>query len=190
MKIRKAKKEDSNAISEHLFLAMEDIIYAFIGAENQKKAKELLTWFVAREGNQYSFQNCWVAEREHEILGAVCIYDGAELELLREPVIQYVKTHFNENFNPEKETQQGEYYIDSFGVSSDHQGKGVGTKILQFVINKYTIENQQTLGLLVDENNPDAKKLYLKLGFKPVGRKVLAGKMLEHLQINATRKNH
>jgi ribosomal protein S18 acetylase RimI-like enzyme len=185
MNIRKATKADAPAISGHLFLAMEDILYEFIRMKNPAKAKECLAYFVARENNQYSFQNCWVAEKDAEILGSINSYDGAKLDLLRAPVVQYIRTHFNENFNPEKETQPGEYYIDSFGVSIPHQGKGIGTELLQFVIHQYTIEQQQTLGLLVDEDNPAAKKLYLKLGFKPVGRKTLVGKMMVHLQIKS-----
>ena len=46
-------------------------------------------------------------------MGSINIYDGANLELLRAPIVQYIKKHFNGDFNPEKETQQGEYYIDS-----------------------------------------------------------------------------
>lgn len=181
MIIRKATVEDSNIISEHLFLAMEDILYEFIGVKNSKKAKGFLLYFVKKENNQYSFQNCLVADSKNGIEGSINIYDGAKLDMLREPIIHYVKKHFNINFNPEKETQQGEYYIDSFGVSPNRQGKGVGTKLLQFVIETYT-NNQQTLGLLVDEENPEAEKLYLNLGFELIGQKVLVGKKMKHLQ--------
>jgi ribosomal protein S18 acetylase RimI-like enzyme len=181
MLIRKATLEDSNIISEHLFLAMEDILYEFIGEKNSEKAKEFLHYFVRKENNQYSFQNCLVVESEYGIEGAINIYDGANLEMLREPIVHYVKKHLNINFNPEKETQQGEYYIDSFGVSPKRQGKGIGTKLLQYVVETYN-NNQKTLGLLVDEENPKAEKLYLNLGFEFVGRKVLAGKKMKHLQ--------
>lgn len=182
MIIRKAIKQDSPIISEHLFLAMEHILYEFFGIKDVLKAKEFMMYFVEKENNQYSFQNCLVAESENGILGSINIYNGADLEQLRIPIIQYVKTHFNIDFNPEKETQHGEYYIDSFGVSPDQQGKGIGTKMLQYIIKAYTIENQQTLGLLVDEENPEAEKLYLKLGFEFVGHKVFVGKKMKHLQ--------
>ena len=182
MIIRKATKQDSHIISEHLFLAMEDILYKFIGIKYTLKTKEFLRHFVEKENNQYSFQNCFVAEGENEILGSINIYDGADLELLRAPIAEYIKKHFNIDFNPEKETQQGEYYINSFGVNPDQQGKGIGTKILQHIIKIYTVENQYTLGLLLDEGNPSAEKLYLKLGFEFAGRKELVGKKMKHLQ--------
>jgi len=55
---------------------------------------------------------------------------------------------------------------------------------LQFLIDEYVNKHNQTLGLLVDEGNPNAKRLYLKSGFKSAGKKVLFGRNLEYLQIN------
>lgn len=183
MIIRKATIKDSKDIATYLLLAMEDIVYKFIGEQNYDKAKEFLLHFIEKENNQYSYKNCFVVEDDNEIIAAVNIYDGAKLHLLREPIAQYVRTHFNKNFNPEDETQKGEFYIDTLGVSPKCQGKGIGSKLLQFLIDEYVTKKQKTLGLLVDEGNPNAKKLYLKLGFKPVGIKTLIGKRMEHLQI-------
>jgi len=55
--------------------------------------------------------------------------------------------------------------------------------LLQLVIQEKVISEGQTLGLLVDKRNPSAKKLYLRLGFKPVGEKTVLGLSLVHLQM-------
>lgn len=184
MIIRNATQSDSGYIADYIMEAMEDIVYEFIGKNDQKLAKDFLLHFAKRENNQYSYQNCVVAQEGDEIIGAINVYDGAMLGELRAPIAQYIKTQHHKEFNPEDETQSGEYYIDSFGVKSDLQGKGIGTKLLQHVIDEYVNKNHQTLGLLVDEDKPLAKRLYLKLGFKPVGKKILAGKKMDHLQIS------
>ena len=183
MIIRKATITDSLAISEHIFLAMGEIIYDFIGTTDAKKAMTFLRYFVEKEHNQYSYTNCFVAESNHEIVGTVTIYDGSTLEILRAPITNYIKKHFGIDFNPENETQQGEYYIDSIGVSAKHQGKGIGTALLKFIIDTYVKKNRQPIGLLVDENNPTAEKLYLNIGFEFVGTKMLTGKRMKHLQM-------
>lgn len=183
MNIRKAKISDSKYIAPILLLAMEDIIYKFIAKEDHASAKAFLEYFIEREKNQYSYQNCVVAEENDEIIGAVNIYEGASIEALRNPIIEYVRKHHNPKFDPEFETREGEYYIDSLGVNPNHQGKGIGSKILTFLIDEYVLKNNQILGLLVEEDNPLAKNLYLKLGFKVVGEKTLVGKKLDHLQI-------
>ncbi|WPO77769.1 GNAT family N-acetyltransferase [Flavobacterium sp. KACC 22761] len=184
MIIRKAKISDSEQIAPILLLAMEDIIYKFIKKEDYTSAKDFLQFFIGKENNQYSYQNCFIAEENNEIIGAVNIYNGADLEVLRNPIIEYVRSNFNREFDPELETKAGEFYIDSLGVNPKYQGKGIGSKILQFLIAEYVTKNNQTLGLLVDEDNPNAKKLYINLGFQSVGEKTLVGKKLEHLQIS------
>lgn len=183
MIIRKAKISDSKEIAPILLLAMEDIIYKFIKKEDYASAKDFLEYFIGKDNNQYSYQNCFVAEENNEIIGAVNIYNGSDLEGLRNPIIEYVRKNFNPEFDPELETRAGEFYIDSLGVNPKFQGKGIGSKILRFLIDEYITKNNQTLGLLVEEDNPSAKKLYLNLGFKIVGEKTLVGKKLEHLQI-------
>lgn len=181
--VRKATRNDSEIIAAYLFLAMEDILYKFIGEEDEEKAREFMLHFVEKDNNQYSYQNCWVAEDHMKVVGALVLYNGALYSELRQPVVDHIRSKFNKDFNAEDETQAGEYYIDSLGVNPNEQGKGIGTKLLQFVIDEYVTRHNQTLGLLVDETNPNAKRLYLKLGFKSVGRKVLFGKGMEHLQI-------
>jgi ribosomal protein S18 acetylase RimI-like enzyme len=181
--IRQATLEDAELIATLLLSAMEDIVYRFIGRKDPTKAKEFMLYFSKRENNQYSYQNCWVAEDDKNVVAAVNLYDGAKLNELRQPVTEYLRSRFNKDFKPEDETQTGEYYIDSLAVTPSQQGKGIGSKILQFLTDEYVNKQRRTLGLLVDEANPNARRLYLKLGFKTAGRKVLFGKNLEHLQI-------
>jgi ribosomal protein S18 acetylase RimI-like enzyme len=186
MIIRKAELKDSELIATYLMLAMDSIIYKFIGKEDYDEARKFILYFIEQENNQYSYQNCLVAENENTIVAAINYYDGSAFVHLREPILNGVRASFNKNFNPENETEPGEYYIDALGVDPKMQGKGIGAKLLQFLIDKYVIDENKTLGLLVDEENPQAKKLYIKLGFKSVGKKTLVGQKMEHLQIKPT----
>lgn len=183
MMIRKAKIDDAISIANCLFLAMEDIAYKLCGEVDSDKAKLFLRHFVALQNNQYSYQNCWVVEDNDQVVGAMNVYDGSKLAALREPIFNYIKTSQNRNFTMEDETESGEFYIDCIGVNPNQQGKGIGSKILHFLIEEYVIKNNGTLGLLVDEENPNARRLYEKFGFKSVGTKTLTGKNMHHLQI-------
>jgi ribosomal protein S18 acetylase RimI-like enzyme len=113
------------------------------------------------------------------------IYDGADLIRLREPVGIRLEEYYQRAFNPEAETQAGEMYIDCLAVSPNNQGNGVGTTLLRYIVAYYHQQQNKTLGLLVDKENPRAKRLYESLGFKVVGEKPLVGKLLEHLQLPA-----
>jgi ribosomal protein S18 acetylase RimI-like enzyme len=183
MLIRKATSKDSEAIATHLLLAMEDIVYKFIGSRDPEEARKFMLHFAATDNNQYSYQNCWIVQDEDEVVATINLYDGGALHQLRQPVLGYLKARFNRELTPEDETQAGEWYIDSLGVDVSRQGNGIGSALLQYVVDEYTKKNNQTLGLLVDKENTKARRLYIRLGFKSAGTKFLFGKQLEHLQI-------
>lgn len=183
MTIRKATKADSASIATFILLAMGDIIFRFIDGREYSQAKKFMLHFTSATNNQYSYENCWVAEMDGEVIAAACVYDGARLHSLREPVIRFVKDQFGKDLNIEDETESGEYYVDSLGVDPSRQGQGTGTKMLRFLIEEYVLRQHHTLGLLVDEDNAAAKRLYVNLGFEHVGRKLFLGKEMKHLQI-------
>lgn len=181
---RPAEAHDAAKIAPIMLLAMEDIVYYFIGERNLQKAVDVLTYFIAQEGNQYSYTNILVAEEDQEILGQLCLYDGGQLEQLRQPILNHLKEVYQvEVPSAEYETQAGEIYIDTIAVSANAQGKGIGKQLLQFAIDKFVHNQGKTLGLLVDKDNPAAKKLYLNIGFKIVNELQIFKKEMEHLQL-------
>ena len=171
-------------MARYLLLAMESIVYQFIGQRNEEAAKAFMLHFTTKERNQYSYQNGWLAEVDGEVVGAVNVYNGGELHQLRAPVINHIHMHYHASFTPEDETGPGEYYIDTIGVHPEYRGRGIGAQLLQHLVHEYVQERGETLGLLVSEGNPNAKRLYTKLGFRPVGKRVLFGIPMEHLQLN------
>lgn len=183
MTIRKATIQDAECITTCLLLAMEDIVFRFIGKKDHSLAREFMFHLVQMKGNQYSYENCWVAEIENRVVAAVNLYNGGQLHELRSPVLQYLDTRFGRQIIPEDETTAGEYYIDTLGVLPEFQGKGIGSSMLKFLIEEFAIKEQKVLGLLVEGENYDAKKLYLKFGFVTIGERTLVGKNVEHLQL-------
>ena len=103
MIIRKATVDDAESVATYLLLAMEDIVYKFIGEANAQKAKALLLFFAAREANQYSWENCWVAEENGAVVAAVDVYDGAQLHALRQPVVDHIRKYYHAAWQPEDE---------------------------------------------------------------------------------------
>ncbi|MGN7785805.1 GNAT family N-acetyltransferase [Niabella sp. 22666] len=184
MLIRKAIPSDAPSIAEYLFKAMEEIIYHYAGSDKVEESKLLLARLAAQPANQYSYEFTWVIEDEGVIVGSTNIYEGARLHELREPVKSLIEATTGKLFSPEDETGPGEWYLDCIGVSAHMQGKGVGSLLLDFLIEHHVKRNHQTVGLLVDKANPNAKRLYLRKGFKVVGAKAFGGKQMEHLQLS------
>lgn len=187
IKFRKAGPEDALYIATHIMLAMQDIIFQFIGEESLENALLFLNSLVMERDNLYSYENCRVAVHEDVIIASAVVYNGADFSRLRIPVADRIKTMFGRSFELEDETDAGEYYIDSIGVSKEYQGNGIGSNMIRSLIKEFVGEKKATLGLLVEKNNTAAKKLYLKLGFERVGERMLVGKLMEHLQIQGDR---
>lgn len=93
MNIRHATPKDAKAIATHLMLAMEDIVYVFIGEQNYDKAFSFLQHFAQLPANQYSYENCLVVEEQGEVVAVVNVYYGGQLSKLRLPIKRTLKSN-------------------------------------------------------------------------------------------------
>lgn len=181
MQIRSAQKEDYKSVALLIIQAMDDLAMKFTKSSEVEKAVPVFEYFFQQEGNQYSFENTLVFEENGEIIGSITGYDGNKLKELRTPFLEYVLEKFGFEQIPEDETESGEFYLDTISVSRIHQGKGIGRKLIEAMIQHAKEKGFDKVGLLVDRENPDAKRLYEKIGFKFVKIKILMGGSYEHL---------
>lgn len=182
MEFIQATPQDKTAIAQLMFYAMKDIVFDFINEQNEEKSIDFLQQLIEQSNNQYSYENVTLVKDNDEIVGAFTLYDGSELDELRKPVLELLKDKYNRVITPQDETQAGELYIDTIAVYPHFRGKGYGGIILDYIIEEYAHQKEQTLGLLVDFTNPKAKKLYEAKGFKVVGEKQLMSENHEHMQ--------
>lgn len=180
---KSATATDAPIIAQLMLFAMDKIVFDFIGEANPTKATQFLSQLIAQENNQYSYQNTTlVLNNKGDIIAAFNLYDGGQLHTLRAPVLALLETAYNQVIHPQDETQAGEYYIDTIAVFPAYRGFGIGGKILNYIIEEFAEKQGYTIGLLVDLDNPKAKKLYINKGFVAVGEKQLMNENHEHLQ--------
>lgn len=185
MSIRQAKPEDFSQVAPLIVQAMEDLACTFVNTTEIEKTYPLFEYFFRLPENQYSYQHTLVFEIGENIAGSVTIYDGGLLPVYRAPFLDYIKAQYNvQDLIIENETMPGELYIDTLSVSPKFQGQGIGKKLLNAAKNRALEEGYKKMGLLVDYDNPNAKRLYLALGYKSIGKKQLGDSVYEHLQLN------
>ena len=175
--IRPATPTDAVAVAPLMFQAMEEIVYKMIGKPHKEEAITLLKNLFEQEGNQYSYKNAWVYEENNTVIGSVIAYDGALLHTLRAPVLKQIQEHYGIEIVLEDETTDGELYIDTLSVLPTAQGRGIGSQLVRHLCEV----SSQPLGLLVDVNNPEAERLYSRLGFEYANHQKLAGGVYKHL---------
>ncbi len=186
MQIRPAQKSDYKTVASFIIQAMEDMAMKFTQSHDLEKAYPLFEYFFQQEGNQYSFENTLVFVENEEVFGSITGYNGEKLEKLRQSFLDYLSENYGYTDIPENETESGEFYLDTVSVSPNHQGKGIGRKLIEAMILQAKEKGFEKVGLLVDVENPAAKKLYERIGFQVVGTKSLMGGKYEHLVFSTT----
>lgn len=178
--IRPAKPEDASAVAPMMILAMDHIAGIFANSENYEDAIPFFDKFFRQDDNQYSYVHTLVFENEAGVVGSVTGYDGKLLGKLRQPILNELHKS-KPDFFPNDETEAGEYYLDCVNVRSDQQGKGIGkTLIKAFCDHAYSLGHNR-VGLIVDMENPAAKRLYENLGFHDAGKKNFMGHRYYHM---------
>lgn len=178
---RIGQPKDAKAIARGIILAMDELALKFTNSDNSERANEVFQFFASQKNNQYSFENTIVCEENEEVLGVILAYDGGSLAELRKPFLDYIRMNYDFEGTPEDETEAGEIYLDTVSVFPEYQGKGIGQKLIQALIEQSRERGFSKVGLLVDSNNPSAKRLYERIGFQGAGPKSLLGGTYAHM---------
>lgn len=130
----------------------------------------MMTDLVKIGNSLYSYKNVIMAvdtDKSSPVLAGMCLcYDGSKAQHLRLSFENEMLKRFRKDYSQlPYETQKGEFYIDTLCVKAEYRGRGIATTLL-----KKAIQKGESLSLpatlLVDEGNPQAEKLYHRVGFK------------------------
>lgn len=180
--IRPARLDDAAFVAPLICEAMGDLVEKFTNG-SLEKGIGLFTHFFQKKDNQYSYENCQIAQYEGTDAGMVLTYDGGKLNVLRQPFLDYIAETFALKLkNIEDETQAGELYIDCVAVLPGFRGKSIGTTLLNAAIQKSQDLSLPSTGLIVDVENEKALQLYQRMGFIVQEKKNFAGSVYIHMQ--------
>lgn len=194
--IREARKEEAAQIAQLFLLAWPVEEMARAGGITAEMLLEAVTGFAEREDTIYSYTKTFVAEvaaagegegSTGEIAGAMCGYDGADYQKLKQPIVDILGE--DSDFAQLRETEAGEYYLDSVGVLPEHRGKGIASCLFEAHLERAAAQGHKVAGLIVDVDKPKAEALYARLGFKHVGFKDFFGHEMKHMvrELTATK---
>lgn len=186
-KLIPARRGDAKAIADAVIAAIGEEIAVNLAGSKERLPLVYKTFerLAARDDSQYSYRNSIVAlDEEGNVAGVVVSYDGEELHFLRRAFITVANEVLDLGIKEENmhdETSPDEIYLDSLCVFPAYRGQGLASKLIEAACAAH-VDSGKPLGLLVDYDNPKARKLYDRLGFKKVGECPFAGTVMEHLQ--------
>ena len=177
--IRRARKEEAAQIAELFMLAwpVEEILES--NGLTKEQLHESMTAIAAAEETIYSYENTIVAEVDGKVVGAICAYDGADYQILKQPIVDVLGA--DSGFAQLKETEAGEFYLDSVGVLSEYRGRGIASRLIDAQCKRATLQGHKVAGLIVDIDKPQAEALYARLGFVYLDDKDFFGHTMKHM---------
>ena len=182
MIIRKAKQEEAAQIAELFLLAWPVDEIASSSGITAEQLRESVTGFSESRDTIYSYENTYVAEIDNKIVGAICGYDGADYLKLKQPIVEMLGN--DSAFAELKETEAGEYYLDSVGVLPEYRGRGIASRLIEAQSERASSLGHERVGLIVDIDKPKAEALYVRLGFRHVGYRDFFGHHMKHMVRN------
>ena len=180
--IRRARKEEAAQIAELFMLAwpVEDILES--NGLTYEQLHESMSAIAASEETIYSYENTLVTEIDGKVVGAMCAYDGADYQRLKQPIVDALGPGCM--FAKLKETEAGEFYLDSVGVLPEYRGRGIASRIIEAQCQRAASLGHKVAGLIVDVDKPQAEALYARLGFTYLDDKDFFGHTMKHMVRN------
>ena len=176
---RRARKEEAAQIAELFMLAwpVEDILES--SGLTYEQLHESMSAIAASEETIYSYENTLVTEIDGKVVGAMCAYDGADYQRLKQPIVDALGPDCG--FAKMKETEAGEFYLDSVGVLPEYRGRGIASRIIEAQCERAATLGHKVAGLIVDIDKPQVEALYSRLGFTYLNDKDFFGHTMKHM---------
>jgi ribosomal protein S18 acetylase RimI-like enzyme len=183
--IRPADPDDVRFASRLVYLSMGELAdYLFGGVH--LSVDEILARLFLLEGDRFSWKISDIAEWDGEPSGMLVSFPGREFTR-REMAIGLGLLKLCGFFDVLRlsmralsiangvETYRDEYYLANMAVLPDFQGRGIGSGLLENAEKKARSVGLKKCSLIVDTENPAARRLYERCGYQVVFTKTYPG---------------
>lgn len=167
--IRTARPEDSHAVIPLMLEAIGNIAHDLSGTDDEEYTKKVLAEYFKAAGNRLSYTHCIVWEERHEVAGFALFYDGSQVHMLDAPLEERLSKVHGHPVQLIKESQRGEFYLDSLAVDAKYRGRGIAKHLMAAFEQEAVKRGLQRAALLVDVANDKARRLYEAQGYHADG---------------------
>lgn len=192
--VRKARPDDTGPIAELIYSSGMDVYDYLYGDQ----AIEYLRYEFASGQGLAGYRNVTVAvDDNEEVVGTGCFFDAKHYPELIEGGMKNLPAFFgDEQVKPVlmrllntrsvmKPPREGEVYLSNFGVSPSVRSQGIGSLMINTVLEQARADGFSVFGLDVSSENPRGQALYERLGLKVVEEKIFSD---AHAGVPAARK--
>lgn len=164
--LRAARREDSRAIAELFRLSsggVADYIWQLLKPEYPGlDLLDIGEQRYAREGVNFSCENCTIAEHDGAVLGMLHAYEMTDSS---EPETDPVLRPYAELEAP------GSLYISGVALFPEYRNLGIGSRLMDAAMQTARERDVPKLSLIAFEQNEGSWRLYLRLGYDVVDQR-------------------
>lgn len=169
---RPATKADTRVIAELFRISSEGVAdYVWSQLQDQEyQGMDLVDVGAerySREGVDFSYQNCDVAEIDGEPVGMLHAYPMGD-------DVGNVATDIDPVLRPYAELEEPRsLYVSGLALYDKYRGTGIGTRLLDFAYKRARAEGLKKISLICFADNEGAYRLYKREGFKDRDRRTV-----------------
>ncbi|GEL14679.1 GNAT family N-acetyltransferase [Pediococcus cellicola] len=185
MQIQAAQLKDVPQIIELVKVVLEEMELPALHELSDSQLTQLFEKTFSSPEYQGQLADLIVAKQDDEVLGMMFGYVGKYEQQLFDVFPRYyaaLQIPKTTKIFWEPEADADEWYLNTLCVAEAHRGKGIGTKLLNYLPTVAKQAHTKEVGLLVDFENPEAAKLYERVGFKNERVQVVANHHYYHLK--------
>ena len=175
--IRRAMKEDFEAVFPLICMAIEDLANQFTATSDPEIVKERMWHLYQTSETRFSLEYCLVVEtlvgNKPYVAAAGFAYSGRQIDELTRKTIgvcQFIGATYDRatiaRILKEKEAKFDEYYIDNLAVYKDFRGQGLARKLIDAFEEQARTAGFAKVSILADVLNQKAHKVYENLGYR------------------------
>ncbi len=184
MQIRKALPGDAKQVIPFTYSSGPAAFEYVFSADYEGQAKGFLKYAFKRNYGAFSHRCHCVAELDDSIVGSMVNYTAANFFRLTLGNIKAITAYYGVFTGVQvmyrgllmetliRPPRRGCYYVGHLGVDVARRGQGIGQALIAYAQTQAKNAQLQSLSLDVSEKNPDAERLYQRLGFKAVETRV------------------
>jgi len=197
--IRRATPDDAKACAPLILETGPEMFAHMLGAGRRRLVQVLAEVFVVPD-HAFSYQHAFVAERDGAVIGCMIAYPGFQslwlsmrlsavfLRVLALRELARSAWRAVDFFGLEPGIKGRDYYVQSLAVVEAARGQGVGWQMLAWAEEQGRQARCTQLAIDVVEENPRARSLYEKFGFRLVRTKAARRRLRKATGISASHR--
>lgn len=183
--IREAQKDDAGQIAPLINIIFKEMELEELEDVPAPAVLKATTVVAAPDRYASLWYAAVMAEANGQVVGVAFGYpdeNEQKVDQVLEDATSFSDVFADDPFGSDYEAFKNEWYLDSIVVDPKYQGMGIGGKLLEAVPEEAVEDDKSVVGLNVDFENPGAKALYDRHGFKTVGIKKIGDHWYFHMQ--------